>query len=228
MQYNLNDIKRIVAELQAKCEPDGTLVVGGFTALVVHGYMASTASVSLDVSSRAFRDLAEGLSTANVQRVNGTRWCSPIPDVYVREGIQLGDVLVGGIRTYSIAGIKARAELLATRPGHLGWGDACVTLSVIQAHERKVEKAAERRAAEEETRLKVATNRQEIEEGFLKGADQQLVEFIDRCKRADWYYSYSDDLTAYRRGKEVCTELEATARTKGGVYKEVYAHYSTR
>lgn len=228
MYYYHEDIKTVVAELESRCERKGGIVVSGFTALVVHGCMNRTVSISLDVSSHSFRDLTEGLPPAKIQKVSGAMMCSPRRDVYIREGINLGEALVNGVRTYSLTSIKDRAELLASRPGHTGWSDACSMLSSIQHHEREVEEAASRKAAEEAARLKVVTDRQTAEERFLKDADPELIGYVDRCKRADWYYSYSDDIAAYRLGKEVCTKLEAEARTKGGMYLEVYRHYSSK
>lgn len=58
--------------------------------------------------------------------------------------------------------------------------------------------------------------------------DTEEAAFEVECKAADWYYSYSDDLGVFKRGREKCDRLKAVAEAKGGKYAQIYRYYSER
>mgnify|MGYP000900376865 CR=1 FL=1 len=61
--------------------------------------------------------------------------------------------------------------------------------------------------------------------GELSAEEQ---DYEARCKRADWYYSFSDDRMVWRNGRDCCEALRKEATAKGGVYVDIYKYYSTR
>lgn len=56
--------------------------------------------------------------------------------------------------------------------------------------------------------------------------DEQVFEKL--CIRADWYYSYSDDINVYRAGKAGCEQLQKEAGQLGGNFALIYKYYSTK
>ena len=48
-----------------------------------------------------------------------------------------------------------------------------------------------------------------------------LQDFYDKCAHHDWYYSYSDDHSVWKRGQAVGKELEIIATTSPE-HKEIY------
>lgn len=169
------------------------------TALVHYGIVESTSTAHFDVGSRLFNKIAE--ATGNIVRnVNGRRELMFSHDVVIHEGPHLGAKLDNGIYVYPIESIQNRFKYK---------GDLR-DLSLP----KPVEKAVLEKPAE------VILDQSNFSEAE--------IEFAARCKRADWYYSYSDDIRVYRAGKAQCEGLKKEADEKGGVFTTIYKYFSTK
>jgi len=52
-------------------------------------------------------------------------------------------------------------------------------------------------------------------EAPLEVLEEAQADFVKRVSKADWYYSYSDDLSVYRAGKAECDALKTEGKTLG-------------
>ena len=119
-------------------------------------------------------------------------------DVTIYEGTNLGKEMVDGLWVYPFKSIKARLEIMGDR---------------------------------RDIRLpEVKTTVEEIkDEKVVKTFDnltEEQAAFEARCKAADWYYDYSDDIRVFRRGRDQCEALKKEAEVHGGVHLDIYKHYS--
>ncbi|MNP89094.1 hypothetical protein D3C85_14940 [compost metagenome] len=177
-----------------------SVVFSDETSLIHYGIVESSAVAHVDVSSSLFIKIAN--DTGNAVTTNKGRRSLVMNDkVVIHEGTNLGKVMIDGIYVYPIEHIQSRLKIR---------GDL---------RDLSLPKAAEPKKAEEAPVKQIPTwdNMTEAE-----------ADFEARCKRADWYYSYSDDIRCYRAGKSQCEALQSEAASHGGVYSEIYKYYSTR
>lgn len=211
-----NEIIALAQEIQAYA-PDCVVVATGTTALILHGVMDATTRAHFHVSSTLF----EAIRVARhcfVAQVDGRRMMQVGHEISVHEGPYLDITSVDGVKVYTLESMRVRYELQG-QGTHLGALEARCLAGDIARHQVKLEELASV-PADSVVPVKVLPNWGELTEA------EQAYEA--RCDRADWYYSYSDDITVYRAGKASCEELKAEADKLQGNYSLIYKYYSTK
>ncbi len=192
---------------------DARFVAALETALAVHGVKDCSALARLDVSSGLFWHLARKYD--RVVTKDGNSNYIRHNDAYIREGTHADIVAVDGIFAYSLDGLKARYELHSQTRELSALASRYIASDIAAFQARQAKPKATPTAA--------------VGAGPAWGElDADEAEFEAQCKRADWYYSYSDDIGVYRRGKAHCDQLKAAADSKGGNYTLIYKHYSSK
>jgi len=193
--------------------PDARVVATLGSALVVHGFKASAYPMRLDVSGSLFQHLIKKYDCSIIQ--NSGDKILLFNGAYITEGTFSDIVSVDAIKVYSLDGLRTRYEA-QSRVGKLGSiaaGYIAADIAAFQAEQAKPKPES------------VVT---EVKGPTWGELDAEELAFEVECKSADWYYSYSDDLSVYRCGKAQCEQLEAVARNKGGNYALIYKHYSSK
>lgn len=174
-----------------------TVVFNDETSLVAHGAMETIATAGVDMSATLFAKIAKAIGNT-IQTKNGRRFMYYRHDVTIYEGTNLGKEMVDGLWVYPFKSIKARLEIMGDRRD--------LRLPEVKAvvEEVKVEKVVK----------------------TFDNLTEEQAAFEARCKAADWYYDYSDDIRVFRSGRDQCNGLKAEATKKGGVYLDIYEYYS--
>lgn len=211
-----NEIVALAKEVQAYA-PNETVVAAGTTALILHGVMEATTHAHFHVSATMFETIRAARHSV-VATMEGRRMIQVGFAVWVHEGPYLDTTHVEGVKVYTLNGLRVRYELQGqgTQPGAL---EARCLAGDIARHQVKMDELAAAPVGSA-VPVKVLPSWGELTEA------EQAYEA--RCVRADWYYSYSDDITVYRAGKESCNLLKAEADREGGKYSQIYKYYSTK
>lgn len=175
------------------------VVLNDESSLLFHGCKDSMMAVGFDVSSTIFETIYRELRHPLFKQ-GGQREMKVNDLVIVREGMHVNRQCVDGVWVYPFEDIKTRLKLK---------GD----LRHLELPEVKAR----------EERVKV----EEVVKTFENLTDDQAT-FELRCKAADWYYSYSDDLSVYRRGRDQCEALKKEAEVHGGIHLDIYKYYSSK
>jgi hypothetical protein len=206
-----NQLLALQTQVQAY-GPNRSVVAGAATSLVVHGVLDSVARAHFDVSSTLFEAAAAEHKVYFYASINGNRAFQIGHDLTLCEGVRLGVVMVDGIHVYDLETLYVRYD--ARSRGEAIWaGHISVKIA-----ERLAELAKPKPEA-------VAPVKPGPTWGELNEAE---TAYEQRCSRADWYYSYSDDIRVFRAGKESCEKLKAEAAEQGGNYALIYKYHSTR
>lgn len=203
------DIARIQKEIQAYGIGEDC-IAGDTTCLVVYGINDVTTTISFDVS----RSLFDAILSAKDVSCQGTvnqRSLHYDHDVIVKEGVYGGEVMVDGVKVYNLAGLHTRFRLK---------GNTSVPCRIIAGSIKELMENQPTVPVVKPVTPKTPTK----EWGDLSVEEGRYEEL---CRRADWYYSYSDDASVYRRGKAECEQLEAKA-AQGGNYALIYNYYSNK
>ena len=174
-----------------------TVVFNDETSLHAHGVMDTVSTAGVDVSATLFAKIAKAIGNGILTK-NGRRFMYYRHDVTIYEGTNLGKEMVDGLWVYPFKSIKARLEIMGDRR------DLRLPEVKASVEEVKVEKVVK----------------------TFDNLTEEQAAFEVRCKTADWYYGYSDDISVYRRGRDQCDDLKVEATKKGGVYLDIYEHYS--
>lgn len=177
------------------------------TSLVVYGILDNIEMPCFDVSSAIFAEVAKKWPVDTSNKLNPTS----IIDgrVKVRLGRNLGITVVDGIYVYDIDSLETRFAFYGR-----GMSESCTR---------------SRRFAEELANKKDGATCAQVERTTTWGVlDEAEATYEALCKKADWYYSYSDDHSVFKRGRDECAGLEKTANVNGGNYKLIYNYYSNR
>ena len=176
-----------------------TVVFNDETSLVAHGALETITTAGVDVSASLFAKIAKAIGNT-IQTKKGRRFMHYRHDVTIYEGTSLGKEMVDGLWVYPFKSIKARLEIMGDR--------------------RDIRLPEVKTTVEEIKDEKVVKT-------FENLTDDQAT-FELRCKAADWYYSYSDDLSVYRRGRDQCEALKKEAEVHGGIHLDIYKYYSSK
>lgn len=207
-----NDLLALQAQVQ-QYYPDGKVVLSDESSLLVFGLKDSLVSVTFDVSASLFARAvkATGSSVFIKDGNKTTRICDL---VYLAEGVNLGQVKVDGLLMYNLKSIIARFNYKGSMSGDSSLANRIIAQRLAEYQE---EQAKSKQVVPPATPQPTWGELTEVEQVFEQ-----------RCIKADWYYSYSDDIRVYRAGKEVCDSLEKEARANGGNHQLIYRYYSTR
>lgn len=211
-----NEIVALAKEVQAYA-PNETVVAAGTTALILHGVMEATTHAHFHVSATMFETIRAARHSV-VATVEGRRMIQVGDAVWVHEGPYLDTTFVEGVKVYTLNGLRVRYELQG-RGTHRGALEARCLAGDIARHQVKMDELAAVPAGAV-VPVKVLPHWGELTEA------EQAYEA--RCVRADWYYSYSDDINVYRAGKASCGDLKAEADKQRGNYSLIYKYYSTK
>jgi len=173
------------------------VVLNDESSLLFHGCKDSMVAVGFDVSSTMFAIIYNELRHP-VFNHGGQREIKVNDLVIIREGMHLNRECVDGVWVYPFEDIKTRLKLK---------GDL-----------RHLELPEVKPRAE---RVKV----EKVVKTFDNLTDEQAA-FEARCKAADWYYDYSDDIRVFRRGRDQCEALKKEAEVHGGIHLDIYKYYS--
>lgn len=207
--FRKNDIARIQKEIQAY-DIGGDCIAGDTTCLVVYGINDMTTTISFDVSRSLFDAILSSMNVSCHGTVN-QRSFHYDHDVIVSEGVYGGEVMVDGIKVYNLAGLHTRFSL----KGNTSFPCRILAGSIKELMDNpKVSEV-----------VKPVTPPTPVKSWGALSAEESLYE--EACQKADWYYSYSDDASVYRRGKAECEGLKAKAG-QGGNYALIYKYYSTK
>lgn len=178
---------------------DEKIVLNDESSLLFHGCKDYMVAVGFDVSSTMFSIIHQALRHP-VFKQGGVREMKVDDLVIIREGMHINRECIDGVWVYPFEDIKTRLKLK---------GDL-----------RHLELPEVKPRAE---RVKV----EEVVKTFENLTDEQVV-FELKCKTADWYYSYSDDRSVYRRGRDQCEALKKEAEAHGGIHLDIYKYYSSK
>jgi len=174
-----------------------TVVFNDETSLVAHGALETITTAGIDVSATLFAKIAKAIGNT-IQTKKGRRFMYYRHDVTIYEGTNLGKEMVDGLWVYPFKSIKARLEIMGDR--------------------RDIRLPEVKTVVEEIKDEKVVKT--------FDNLTEEQAAFEARCKAADWYYDYSDDINVFRRGRDQCNGLKVEATEKGGVYLDIYEYYS--
>lgn len=211
-----NEIVTLAQEVQAYA-PGEVVVAAATTALILHGITDSTTRAHFHVSSTLFEAICAA-RRCFVAQVDGRRMLQIGDTIAVHEGPYLDITSIEGVKVYTLEGMRSRYEMQggSTRPG--ATEARCLAGDIAQHQVKLAELAAV--PVGEAVPVKVLPSW-----GALTEAEQA---YEKRCDRADWYYSYSDDINVYRAGKAECEELKTEAAKLQGNYSLIYKYYSTK
>lgn len=213
VNYTLADVLAMQTKLAA-ISPNRDIVATSVTALFVHGVEPECKAMRFDVSASLFAAIVQATgATVTDSKIEGRR-AKVYADTWIQEGTRLGKVFRDGICVYDLEDIKVRYEIQG-RSQSYGLADHA------RAAAHKIQKFQDRQAMPKPEPVVVVTPDQ-------MGLDADEQAFADLCAKADWYYSYSDDNDVWRRGRDSCAALKATADGKGGKYTQVYKYYSSK
>lgn len=193
-----SSLKSVFDRINAFADGD-RIVFSDETGLIHYGVMQCTAVANVDVSSTLLHRIAKATGHPLIKE-SGRNTLQLDHNIKLHEGANLGSVHVKeGYYVYPFENTKARLKI----NGYKG------PLDLPEVKEPASLKKEE----------KVPTW------GELSEAE---MDYEARCKRADWYYSFSDDQRAWRSGKAECEALQKEAMSNGGNYDLIYKYYSTR
>lgn len=219
----LQELQEFIKSFNAHCLHGAgghEVIASDETSLVVYGILDNIEMPCFDVSSAIFTEVAKKWPVDMSDKLNPTS----IIDgrVKVRLGRNLGITVVDGIYVYDIASLETRFAIYGR-----GMSERCTRFRRF-AEELANMKDEMRQARAKGTSQLGATCAQ-VERTAVWGAlDEAEATYEALCKKADWYYSYSDDHSVFKRGREECAGLEKTANVNGGNYKLIYNYYSNR
>ena len=203
------DIARIQKEIQAY-DIGEDCIAGDTTCLVVYDINDATTTISFDVS----RSLFDAILSAKAVPCQGTvnqRSLHYDHDVIVKEGVYGGEVMVDGVKVYNLAGLHTRFRLK---------GNTSVPCRILADSIRELMDNPKVSVA-----VKPVAPPTPVKSWGVLSAEESLYEVA--CQKADWYYSFSDDASVYRRGKAECEGLKVKAE-RGGNYALIFKYYSTK
>lgn len=195
--------------------PGHNVVAGAATSLVVHGIMDNVSRACFDVGARLFAAAAAEHKVRFYGDINGCRAFQIGHDLTLCEGVFTGIVEVDGIHVYDLESLYVRYDARSR-----GEGSEAIWAGHVSV------KIAERLA---ELAKPLPEKVEPVKPGPTWGElNEAETAYEQRCNRADWYYSYSDDIRVYRAGKECCDRLKLEADDLGGNYALIYKYHSTR
>jgi hypothetical protein len=196
--------------------PDERIALSDASGLLYHGIVKSAENGHFDVSATLFAAIVAATGN-HVALIDGQRMTRIGDRITISEGTHLDIVKVDGLAMYTTESMRVRYELKGrgVRPFASTHARFAYDLGQLQA------KLDNPPAAEPSAPVAPA----EPDFGVLTEAE---TAFLERYKRADWYYSYSDDPRVYRAGKAECEALEQESREHGGKYAAIHQHYSNR
>lgn len=223
--YRKYDISKAYNDIRTQVGT-GNVVAAGWSSLIIHGAADSSCAMYFDVSSSGWGILTKDIPDSFIYNLDGCRMAKLPGDIWIYEGMYISREVVDGIWVYTMESMETRAKL-TRKPGSVNWADSAQQLSCIEMYKQAKDAAVSRKSSErraEEERLR----EREARRPKTDGESEDVKKFEQSCLYADWYYSYSDDLNAYRSGKAECEALEKEARQKGGIYLRLYEFYSKK
>ena len=215
----VNDVKKIAARLKeisgsdnVVCNDKTSLLVQGFyPSIIGAGFMVPLSVYSVLIDAGVAKEICTHKAVVHLPELTGF-------EIVIEAGLRMAGLDVNDVKVTPVDNIRSRALVIAGDIKNKGWSTAKAMLSMIDSVQ------AERKAALERDLERKLTLKSWLPDSLTP--EQQSYE--DRCKSADWYYGYSDDLSIYKAGKAVCEELERIAANNGGTYKIIYEYYSKR
>lgn len=213
IDYTLADVLAMQTKLSA-ISPSRDIVATSLTALFVHGVDTELHCLRFDVSASLFAAIVKATGATVVDRKEEGRVAKVDVDTWIHEGTRLSKEFRNDICVYPLEDIKIRYEVQG-RSNDYGLADHS------RAFAQKIQAFQDKAAMPKPEPVVVVTPDQ-------MGLDADEQAFADLCAKADWYYGYSDDIDVWRRGRDSCAALKATADGKGGKYTQVYKYYSSK
>lgn len=135
----------------------------------------------------------------------------------------MNTVVVNGLTTYPLEDVLLRARHQAGNKGSLAKQAETILI--------RADLIAQLQAAEAATTLEPVVPAFDGKTTKVREYDPETLtkeekEFEDSCRRADWFYGYSDDIRVYKAGKVHCDSLVATSKRLGGVYLQILKFYN--
>lgn len=220
----VNDVKKIVDRLKeisgsdnVVCNDKTSLLVQGFYPCIIGaGFMVPLSVYSALIDAGVAKEICTHKAVVHLPELTGF-------EIVIEAGLRMVSVEVDGVKVTPVDHIRSRALVIAGDIKNKGWSTAKVMLSMIDSVQ------AERKAAlERDLERKLALEKKQLKSWLPDSLTPEQRSYEDRCKSADWYYGYSDDLSVYKAGKAVCEELEQIAASNGGAYRAIYDYYSKR
>ncbi|ARV77175.1 hypothetical protein FDI21_gp004 [Pseudomonas phage Noxifer] len=211
-----SDLLAMYNEVQA-IVPDAKVALADNTALFFHGIVKTANSAIFEVSATLFETARQ--RTGNFVSTDlGVRGLFLRDGLLLLEGVHADIVWQEGVPMYTLEAMRVRYELMGRGEKPFASSHARFAYDIGQLQAK---------LAEPEPAAPVAQPVAHVEPDFGELTEAEAA-FRDRCKKADWYYGYSDSLQVFKAGRACCDALKAESVQHGGNYAALYQYYSTR
>lgn len=209
------DLLAMYNEVQA-IVPDAKVALADNTALFFHGIVKTARTATFEVSATLFETARQ--RTGNFVSTDlGVRGLFLRDEILLLEGVH-GDIISqDGIPMYTLEAMRVRYELMGRGEKPFASSHARFAYDIGQLQAKL--------AAPEPVAPAAPVEHVEPDFGVLTEAEEA---FRARCKKADWYYGYSDSLQVFKAGRACCDALKAESVQHGGNYAVLYQYYSSR